>query len=119
MPEHVRAVMARWQRFEELKSSAATLQRLESTTDLIYFDFRPDTGTFRPSAQMRQILGLTPSLDPMAPGSLLDRMHSDDRALFAGHAVRGRPLRHALLRPDPTHGCRRIPEAFSYAGASL
>ncbi len=84
VPELVRAVMARWQRFEELKSSAATLQRLESVTDLIYFDFRPDTGTFRPSAQMRQILGLTASVDPMAPGSLLDRMHSDDRAIFAG-----------------------------------
>jgi len=84
LPEHVRAVMARWQRFEELKNSAATLQRLESTTDLVYFDFRPDTGTFRPSAQMRQLLGLPDPTDAMAPASLLDRMHSDDRALFAG-----------------------------------
>ncbi len=84
LPEHVRAVLARWQRFEELKASAATLQRLESTTDLVYFDFRPDTGTFRPSPQLRQILGLPPAAEAMAPGSLLDRMHTDDRALFAG-----------------------------------
>ena len=84
VPEHVRAVLARWHRFEELKTSAATLQRLESTTDLVYFDFRPDIGTFRPSLQMRQILGLTDSSEAMAAGSLLDRMHSDDRALFAG-----------------------------------
>jgi len=84
VPEYVRAMLARWHRFEELKASAATLQRLESTTDLVYFDFRPDTGTFRPSPQLRQILGLTESPDTMAPGSLLDRMHSDDRALFVG-----------------------------------
>jgi diguanylate cyclase (GGDEF)-like protein len=84
VPEHVRAVMARWHRFEELKAAAATLQRLESTTDLVYFDFRPDTGTFRPSPQLRQILGLKPASESMAPGSLLDRMHTDDRALFAG-----------------------------------
>ena len=84
VPDHVRAVMARWHRFEELKSAAATLQRLESTTDLVYFDFRPDTGNFRPSPQMRQILGLTGPTEAMAPGSLLDRMHSDDRALFTG-----------------------------------
>jgi len=84
VPEHVRAVMARWQRFEELKASAATLQRLESTTELVYFDFRPDTGTFRPSFQLRQLLGLPDPTDAMAPASLLDRMHSDDRAIFAG-----------------------------------
>ncbi len=84
VPEHVRALMARWHRFEELKNSAATLQRLESTTDLVYFDFRPDTGNFRPSPQLRQILGLVGPTESMAPGSLLDRMHSDDRALFAG-----------------------------------
>ncbi|MFO0687489.1 MAG: EAL domain-containing protein [Myxococcota bacterium] len=84
VPDHVRAVLARWHRFEELKSSAATLQRLESTTDLVYFDFRPDTGTFRPSPQMRQILGLPEPTATIAPGSLLDRMHSDDRAIFAG-----------------------------------
>ncbi|MBY0401572.1 EAL domain-containing protein [Myxococcota bacterium] len=82
--DHIRAVLARWHRFEELKSSAATLQRLESTTDLIYFDFRPDTGTFRPSPQLRQILGLSAPTATMPPASLLDRMHSDDRALFAG-----------------------------------
>ncbi|MEZ4330540.1 MAG: EAL domain-containing protein [Myxococcota bacterium] len=84
LADHLRAVLARWQRFEELKHAAATLQRLESTTELVYFDFRPETGTFRPSAQLRRILGLDDAAATIAPGSLLDRIHSDDRALFAG-----------------------------------
>ncbi len=84
LPDHLRSVLARWQRFEELKSSAATLQRLESTTDLAYFDFRPDTGTFCPSDQLRQIIGHHADGDSMAPSPLLDCIHSDDRALFAG-----------------------------------
>ncbi|MFK7897305.1 MAG: putative bifunctional diguanylate cyclase/phosphodiesterase [Myxococcota bacterium] len=84
LPDHLRSVLARWQRFEELKHSAATLQHLESTTDLIYFDFRPDTGTFCPSDQLRQIIGHFTSDETMAPSPLLDCIHSDDRALFAG-----------------------------------
>lgn len=84
LPEHLLAVVARWQRFEELKTSAATLQHLESVTDLVYFDFRPDTGTFCPSKQLRQIIGQHEPTDAMAPTPLLDCIHSDDRALFAG-----------------------------------
>lgn len=84
LAEHVRSLLARWQRFEELKSQAITLQRLESTTDLVYFDFRPDTGTFCPSPQLRQLIGQYEETDSMAPTPLLDRIHSDDRALFAG-----------------------------------
>jgi diguanylate cyclase (GGDEF)-like protein len=82
--DHVRAVLARWMRFEELKSQATTLQQLESTTDLVYFDFRPDTGTFCPSKQLRQIIGHYEETDSMAPSPLLDCIHTDDRALFAG-----------------------------------
>ena len=82
--EHVRSVLARWHRFEELKTQAKTLQQLESTTDLVYFDFRPETGTFCPSLQLRQIIGHHEKSDSMAPTPLLDRIHSDDRALFAG-----------------------------------
>ncbi len=82
--EHIRSVLARWHRFEELKNQAKTLQRLESTTDLVYFDFRPETGTFCPSLQLRQIIGHHEKSDSMAPTPLLDRIHSDDRALFAG-----------------------------------
>ena len=84
VPDHIRAVLARWQRFEELKSQAITLQQLESTTDLVYFDFRPDTGTFCPSTQLRQIIGHYEETDSMAPSPLLDCIHTDDRALFAG-----------------------------------
>lgn len=84
IPQHVRTVHARWRRFEELKSSATTLQRLESTTDLVYFDFRPDTGTFCPSLQLREIIGLPEPTEAMAPGPFLDCIHTDDRALFAG-----------------------------------
>ena len=57
LSKHILTVRARWQRFEELKASAATLQHLESTTNLVYFDFRPDTGTFCPSRQLRAIIG--------------------------------------------------------------
>ena len=84
VPDHLRTVYARWQRFEDLKASATTLQRLESTTDLVYFDFRPETGTFCPSPQLRQIIGHDDPSDLMAPSPLLDCIHSDDRALFAG-----------------------------------
>ncbi len=84
IPDHVRTVFARWQRFEDLKASATTLQRLESTTDLVYFDFRPETGTFCPSPQLRQIIGHDDPSDQMAPTPLLDCIHTDDRALFAG-----------------------------------
>lgn len=84
LPDHVRTVYARWQRFEDLKASAATLQRLESTMDLVYFDFRPETGTFCPSPQLRQIIGHDDPSDQMAPTPLLDCIHTDDRALFAG-----------------------------------
>lgn len=84
LAEHVRSVLARWKRFEELKNQASTLQRLESTTDLVYFDFRPETGTFCPSQQLRDIIGDCGDSDTMAPTPLLDRIHSDDRALFAG-----------------------------------
>ena len=82
--DHIRTVFARWRRFEELKASATTLQRLESTTDLVYFDFRPETGTFCPSPQLRQIIGHYDPSDLMAPSPLLDCIHTDDRALFAG-----------------------------------
>ena len=82
--DHIRAVLARWHRFEELKNQATTLQQLESTTDLVYFDFRPDRGTFCPSKQLRQIIGHDSESDTMAPSPLLDCIHSDDRALFAG-----------------------------------
>lgn len=82
--EHVRAVLARWHRFEELKNQATTLQRLESTMDLVYFDFRPETGTFCPSPQLQQIIGYYEESDSMAPTPLLDCIHTDDRALFAG-----------------------------------
>ena len=84
IPDHVRTVFARWLRFEDLKASATTLQRLESTTDLVYFDFRPETGTFCPSPQLRQIIGHDDPSDTMAPSPLLDCIHTDDRALFAG-----------------------------------
>ena len=103
--EHVRAVLARWVRFEELKNQATTLQRLESTMDLVYFDFRPDNGTFRPSAQLQQIIGhFEERRSRMAPTPLLDRVHSDDRALFAGTLFEAARSEHALLRPDPPHG---------------
>ncbi len=82
--DHIRAVLARWQRFEELKRQATTLQQLESTTDLVYFDFRPDTGALRPSAQLREIIGEKKSEDLISPTSLLDCIHPDDRALFTG-----------------------------------
>jgi hypothetical protein len=82
--DHLRTVFARWRRFEELTASATTLQRLESTTDLVYFDFRPETGTFCPSQQLRQIIGHYDPSDLMAPSPLLDCIHTDDRALFAG-----------------------------------
>ena len=82
--DHVRAVLARWQRFEELKSQATTLQQLESTMDLVYFDFRPDTGTFCPSPQLQRLIGYHEDGDTMAPTPLLDCIHTDDRALFAG-----------------------------------
>jgi diguanylate cyclase (GGDEF)-like protein len=84
IPQHVLTVHARWKRFEDLKHSATTLQRLESTTDLVYFDFRPDTGTFCPSLQLREIIGQPEPIDAMAPGPFLDSIHTDDRALFAG-----------------------------------
>ena len=84
IPDHILTVFARWQRFEDLKASATTLQRLESTTDLVYFDFRPETGTFCPSPQLRQIIGHDDPSDQMAPTPLLDCIHTDDRALFAG-----------------------------------
>jgi diguanylate cyclase (GGDEF)-like protein len=84
LPDHIRAVLARWQRFEELKHSAVTLQHLESTTDLVYFDFRPETGTFRPSKQMRLLLGLANPVDSIEPTPLLDSIDTEDRALFAG-----------------------------------
>jgi diguanylate cyclase (GGDEF)-like protein len=84
VPKQILTVLARWQRFEELKVSAVTLQRLESTTDLVYFDFRPDTGTFCPSRQLREILGHPEPTDSMAPTPFLECIHTDDRALFAG-----------------------------------
>ena len=84
IPHHILTVLARWQRFEALKFSAATLQRLESTTDLIYFDFRPDNGTFCPSRQLRDIIGHHEPSEIMKPSPFLDCIHTDDRALFAG-----------------------------------
>jgi diguanylate cyclase (GGDEF)-like protein len=84
VPKQILTLLARWQRFEELKVSAVTLQRLESTTDLVYFDFRPDTGTFCPSRQLRKILGHPEPTDSMAPTPFLECIHTDDRALFAG-----------------------------------
>ncbi len=84
LPKHILTVRARWQRFEELKASAATLQHLESTTNLVYFDFRPDTGTFCPSRQLREIIGQAEPTNAMTPSPLLDSIHTDDRALFAG-----------------------------------
>jgi diguanylate cyclase (GGDEF)-like protein len=84
IPEHLLTVLSRWNRIEKLKASAATLQQLESTLDLVYFDFRPDTGAFMPSRQLRNLLGLDDPLDQMAPSPLLERIHSDDRASFAG-----------------------------------
>jgi diguanylate cyclase (GGDEF)-like protein len=84
VPDHILTVMARWQRFEQLKASATTLQQLESTIDLAYFDFRPDTGTFCPSSQLREIIGQREPTDAMAPTLFLDCIHTDDRALFAG-----------------------------------
>jgi diguanylate cyclase (GGDEF)-like protein len=84
VPAHMLTVLARWKRFDELKTSAATLQHLESTTDLVYFDFRPETGTFCPSLQLRQIIGQVEPTTAMAPSPLLDCIHTDDRALFAG-----------------------------------
>jgi diguanylate cyclase (GGDEF)-like protein len=84
VPDHILTVLARWQRFEQLKASATTLQQLESTIDLAYFDFRPDTGTFCPSSQLREIIGQHEPTDAMAPTPFLDCIHTDDRALFAG-----------------------------------
>ena len=84
LPKQILSVLSRWHRIEELKSSAVTLQQLESTMDLVYFDFRPDTGTFRPSKQLSQLIGTDGPEDAMAPSPLLDCIHSDDRALFAG-----------------------------------
>jgi hypothetical protein len=84
LSDRIRSVLARWQRFEELKSQATTLQHLESTTDPVYFDFRPDTGTFCPSPQLRQIIGHSEDGNSMAPTPLLDCIHTDDGALFAG-----------------------------------
>ena len=84
VPPQILTALARWQRFEELKVSAVTLQCLESTTDLVYFDFRPDTGTFCPSRQLREILGHHEPSDSMAPTPFLECIHTDDRALFAG-----------------------------------
>ena len=84
VPSQILTLLARWQRFEQLKASAATLQRLESTIDLAYFDFRPETGTFCPSPQLREIIGHHEPSDSMAPSPFLDCIHSDDRALFAG-----------------------------------
>ncbi len=83
-PDHVLTVLARWQRFEKLKASATTLQHLESTIDLAYFDFRPDTGTFCPSLQLREIIGQREPTNAMAPTPFLNCIHTDDRALFAG-----------------------------------
>lgn len=82
--DHLRSVLSRWRRFEELKNSAASLAKLESTVELAYFDFRPETGTFRPSRQLRQWVGMESETQTMAPSPLLDRIHSDDRAVFAG-----------------------------------
>lgn len=84
VPRQLLTVLARWRRFEELKTSAVTLQQLESTTDLVYFDFRPETGTFCPSRQLREIIGQHEPTDSMAPTPFLDCIHTDDRALFAG-----------------------------------
>lgn len=84
VPDHILTVLARWQRFEQLKISATTLQQLESTIDLAYFDFRPDTGTFCPSSQLREIIGQREATDAMAPTPFLECIHTDDRALFAG-----------------------------------
>ena len=72
-PDHVLTVFARWQRFEKLKASATTLQHLESTIDLAYFDFRPDTGTFCPSLQLREVIGQREPTDAMAPWPTLWR----------------------------------------------
>lgn len=109
--EHVRAVLARWQRFEELKGQATTLQRLESTTELVYFDFRPDTGTFCPSPRLQEIIGYQgESSDSMAPSPLLDRIHSDDRALFAGtlfEAARSGTPFCVQIRLTDVHGSQR------------
>jgi len=84
LPAHLRGVLARWKRIEKLKTSAATLQHLESTIDLVYFDFRPETGVFLPSKQLRVLVGLDEPDDLMQPSPLLDRIHTDDRAVFTG-----------------------------------
>ena len=111
VPEHVRAVLARWQRFEELKRSALTLQHLESTLDLVYFDFRPETGTFRPSRQLRELIGQPASeSDAIAPSPLLDCIHTEDRALFAGtlfEAARSGTPFCVQIRMTDVHGRQR------------
>lgn len=78
------AVLARRQRLEDLKKQATTLQHLESTTELVYFDLRPETENFCPSPQLRQIIDYPGASESMAPSPFLDHIHSDDRALFAG-----------------------------------
>jgi hypothetical protein len=84
VPEHVLKVLSPWSRFAELKRAATTLQHLESTAELVYFDFRPEAETFRPSRQLRELIGQPEAGDVMPPSPLLDRIHTADRALFAG-----------------------------------
>ncbi len=108
--DHVRAVLARWQRFEELKSQATTLQQLESTMELVYFDFRPETGTFCPSPQLQRLIGYHEDGDSMAPTPLLDCIHTDDRALFAGtlfEAARSSTPFCVQIRLTDVHGRQR------------
>jgi diguanylate cyclase (GGDEF)-like protein len=112
LPKEVRSVLARWQRFEELKKQAITLQQLESTTDLVYFDFRPETGTFCPSPQLRQIIGHHEESDSISPSPLLDCVHTDDRALFVGtlfEAARsGTPFCFQIRMTDATGRLRHF-----------
>ncbi|MBW2499677.1 MAG: EAL domain-containing protein [Deltaproteobacteria bacterium] len=84
VPEHVLKVLSPWSRFAELKRAATTLQHLESTAELVYFDFRPEAETFRPSRQLRELIGQPEAGDVKPPSPLLDRIHTADRALFAG-----------------------------------
>jgi len=77
-------IVARWEEVQRLTSRDRTLERLETTTGLIYFDFRSDDGTFSTSVQLQHMIGHAPENARMSPSPLLERIHTDDRALFAG-----------------------------------
>ncbi|MEZ4290344.1 MAG: GGDEF domain-containing protein [Myxococcota bacterium] len=119
IPAHVRAVVARWKRFEELKQSATALQRLESVTDLVYFDFRPDTGTFALSRQMRRLIGQPATehgLEPSTPCSTVST-----RTIAPSSPARSSRPRAAARpsRADPAGRHERSSAALPGAGRAF